>query len=287
MTKLTTPLLSLDAHGTLANQITVQTTNRQHIARTKPTPTDPKTPAQLFHRQDYQHYVAFWNTLSTTLKAQYKKSGNAAKMPALAYYLKNALPYPDNIIAHYLFQEPNGSTTHDSSPYKHTGIIYGATHVPGYSGNALYFDGTNDYVAPGSIHPVMTKGTLLARFKRTIKTGYQMILTDNSSYLELCFSGNSLQFYVHNTVIQVTNTVTDWQFAVGTFSQTDNYMRLYLGNSLIASGTYPGSTNAETSFIGGRGAVLSFKGDIDEVAILSEPLTISQIQKWNERGYPV
>jgi hypothetical protein len=54
---------------------------------------------------------------------------------------------PDDYINIYLkFNEGSGNTASDSSGHDYDGTIYGASWVTGYSGYALDFDGSNDYI---------------------------------------------------------------------------------------------------------------------------------------------
>ena len=52
----------------------------------------------------------------------------------------------DGLVAYYAFDESSGTTASDSSGNDLDGTVYGATSVTGKVGNALEFDGTNDYV---------------------------------------------------------------------------------------------------------------------------------------------
>ncbi|GAH26687.1 unnamed protein product, partial [marine sediment metagenome] len=51
----------------------------------------------------------------------------------------------DGLLAYWNFDEGSGNTAYDSSG-NNDGIINGATWTTGYSGYALDFDGTDDYV---------------------------------------------------------------------------------------------------------------------------------------------
>jgi hypothetical protein len=48
---------------------------------------------------------------------------------------------------YWKFDEGNGNTAYDSSDHNYDGTIYGASWTSGYSGDALDFDGVNDYVS--------------------------------------------------------------------------------------------------------------------------------------------
>ncbi len=72
MAKPQQPLMSLGARGTIAGSLTFQKRGRLTIARQKPTPTDPKSPAQLAQRQIYRDAVATWNALSPEEKEAWR-----------------------------------------------------------------------------------------------------------------------------------------------------------------------------------------------------------------------
>ena len=74
-------------------------------------------------------------------------------------------------VGHWKFDETSGTDAYDSSGNGHTGTVVGATWVSGVSGNALSFDGTNDYVemrpvqgVPPDLNPT-TAITVTAWFK--------------------------------------------------------------------------------------------------------------------------
>jgi len=50
------------------------------------------------------------------------------------------------LVAYWSFDEGSGNTLHDLSGNENHGTIYGAVWTGGKSGNALYFDGDDDYV---------------------------------------------------------------------------------------------------------------------------------------------
>jgi hypothetical protein len=87
---------------------------------------------------------------------QYLRLFNIIKIKAvilqLLFYL---LPFQygyaqtptDGLVAYWTFDEGTGTTAHDTSVYDHTGtLINGPSWVTGRQGNALSFDGINDYV---------------------------------------------------------------------------------------------------------------------------------------------
>ncbi|MBA7584127.1 hypothetical protein ES708_26080 [subsurface metagenome] len=96
MAKPKSPLLSLGARGSIGDTLTFQKRGRLTIARTKPIPTDPKSPAQLAWRQIYRDAVASWNSLTPEEKEAWR-----GVCPGLTDYqcfmraeLKNVEPTP-------------------------------------------------------------------------------------------------------------------------------------------------------------------------------------------------
>ncbi len=91
MSKLKLPLLSLEAHGTIADALTIQRRNRGSFARTKPIPTDPKSSAQLAHRQIYRDAVDKWNALSQEEKEAWR--GVCPGLTAYQCFMRSELKY--------------------------------------------------------------------------------------------------------------------------------------------------------------------------------------------------
>ena len=91
MAKVKIPLLSFAAHNTIGNSITFQSGSRQTIARTKPIPSDPKSPAQLIQRQKYRDAVTAWNALSPGEKEDWR--GVCRGLTAYQCFIKNELKY--------------------------------------------------------------------------------------------------------------------------------------------------------------------------------------------------
>ncbi len=91
MAKLKTPLLSFAAHNTIGKAITFQSGSRLTIARTKPIPSDPKSPAQLIQRQKYRDAVTAWNALSPGEKEDWR--GVCRGLTAYQCFIKSELAY--------------------------------------------------------------------------------------------------------------------------------------------------------------------------------------------------
>ena len=98
-------------------------------------------------------YSVSWTTSSSadgshTLGARARDAaGNLGTASSVAVSVANGTPSPSGLVAAYAFAEGMGTTTADGSGRGHVGTLSGATWTAaGRSGNALTFDGVNDWV---------------------------------------------------------------------------------------------------------------------------------------------
>ncbi|MBA7633839.1 hypothetical protein ES703_41410 [subsurface metagenome] len=91
MAKPKNPLLSLGARGTIADSLTFQKRGLGTIAREKPIPKDPKSPAQLAQRQRYKEAVAAWHSLTPQEKEAWR--GVCPGLTAYQCFMRAELPY--------------------------------------------------------------------------------------------------------------------------------------------------------------------------------------------------
>ena len=91
MSKLKSPLISLGARGTISDTLTFQKRGQATIARKKPVPTDPKSPAQLAQRQIYKDAVATWHALTPEEKEAWR--GVCPGLTAYQCFMSSQLKY--------------------------------------------------------------------------------------------------------------------------------------------------------------------------------------------------
>ncbi|MBA7583281.1 hypothetical protein ES708_25222 [subsurface metagenome] len=91
MAKPKSPLLSLGAGGTIADSLTFQKRGRGTIAREKPIPKDPKSEAQLAHRQIFIDAVDAWHALSAEEKETWR--GICPGLTAYQCFMRSELRY--------------------------------------------------------------------------------------------------------------------------------------------------------------------------------------------------
>ena len=212
------------------------------------------------------------------------------------------------LVAALGFEETGNTNVDDTSVVGATGTIRGALRVPGKIGNALFFDGVNDWVTfadtTGSAIDLGTGMTIEA----WVNPGSQM--TDwNTVVLKERGAGNlSYGLYAHDGFPQpsgfnspagytrtnpVANTtdravrtnaplpINQWTHLATTYDGAN--MRLYVNGVLVSTQPQTGSLSVSNGAlrIGGNNVFAGgefFHGLIDEVRIYNRALTVDQIQ---------
>ncbi|MCK5474461.1 MAG: LamG domain-containing protein, partial [Candidatus Aenigmarchaeota archaeon] len=204
-----------------------------------------------------------------------------------------------HLVAEWQFDEGSGSVLHDSSGNGNDGTIHGgATWTEGIKGNALSFDGIDDYVKIPytSILNITQEITIESSIRLKTNTSYGFILSKrNSEYgimpYELIYHKklNGFQFQTKNLSEHSWNFAIDkeppfvdvWYHIVGVFNGSD--MILYVNNKKTV-GTSVNSLSTNTAYlaIGKDGASNNqeyfFHGLIDEVRIYNRALSDEEIK---------
>jgi PKD repeat protein len=217
----------------------------------------------------------------------------------------------DGLVGYWNFDEGSGNILHDSSSYGNDGTIYGnPTWTTGISGNAINFDGINDWVDCGndaSLSP-LTAITLAAWYKPTISWsggGPDPIIDKpiNSNdwnelyqyHLSVCGDlypgpianhlGISLYIDIdgsYKLIKSPENMVSfnQWSFIVATYDGTT--MKLYIDNELISSIPVSGTMtnynqNLRIAKYKGGSEEIFLPGVIDEIRIYNRALNENEI----------
>ena len=199
-----------------------------------------------------------------------------------------------NPIASWTFEEGAGTTTVDVTGQGHDGTLNGPVWTIGQVGNALNFDGSNDYVEiPSAPFGFSTWNaiTVVAWVKNddgvvagtddiisywNYPTSKSWILTHHRNdryFWEIAGKGN----------ISGGTVSTNWVHVAGTYDAATGVMRLYVNGVEVASrtglsGTLP-SSNAQVRVGSQQDGSNYFGGIIDEAHIFDRALTQSEIQE--------
>jgi len=91
MPKVTGPLFSIAASGSLANAISYRKRPGYFQVEKKPVKRDLKSAAQLAHRSTFTSATSHWNSLSGASKAAYNALANPLRMTGYNYVIRSWL----------------------------------------------------------------------------------------------------------------------------------------------------------------------------------------------------
>lgn len=311
MTKTKTPLLSLDAHGTLASQFTFQKKDSLTMVRVKPTPSDPKTLLQMYQRWEVQDYIAYWQTLTDAQKLVYFRAGAKNHRTPVAEFLKGHLSELPDIVARYRLDTISGNTVMDSSKNAYHGTVFGPSLTDGIIDKALLFDGIDDYVRIPKADGVVNGDISVEAFIMIdpAQTAYDYIISKRHFWAGALYNYN---FWVHfNTTPANAALYFEYGDGVGNHYGAGAYhswtpgiwyhvaathdgtnVRLYINGALHA--TRPSAW----TMVGGANYYLCigcratrntgwWKGKIDNPIIRNRIETEAEIYLHSQRHYPL
>ncbi|MBW6537514.1 MAG: DUF11 domain-containing protein [Mariniphaga sp.] len=209
----------------------------------------------------------------------------------------------DGLVAEWHFDEGFGNVLKDSSGNGNDGTIYGATWVEGKYGQALSFDGVNDYVeVPDS--PELSGGgksltveawvkpesvsqhTVIGKYRDISSKDWGINILRNKLHFQYEFKGNNYDSFYGNSILN-TNV---WYHVAFVYSYTDKTTILYLNGMNDGMRTLPTDlpdtdTPVQIGRIGGSyGSIHHFKGLIDEIKISNRALSAEEIKSNYEQG---
>jgi len=212
------------------------------------------------------------------------------------------------LVGYWDFQEGAGDKAYDKSGYDNDGTLEASMTesdwVNGKMGQALDFDGSDDYVDTGDIEFLdgVSEFTLFAWMKRRSASDHVSIVkdlnvnnrlginfyNDGNVYLNLSQDGQQWGYFSSND--------TDWHHVVLVFdgSQSDNAGRLKgyfdgVQQTLSWANTIPAATDDNSaSFLFGRSPANSTytDGSIDEVRIYNRALSAGEVERLYKLSQP-
>ena len=195
------------------------------------------------------------------------------------------------LVAAYNFDEGTGTTAADSSGNGLTGDISGAVWAAGRNGNALAFDGANDWVTVNDANALdLTRVTISAWVRPSAHTPWTtVVLKETSGDLAYALyandDGSRPAGYVQiggvhgvatGTAVVPINTWTHL-----TYTYDGARMRLYVNGTLVRTVTRTGNIVLSTGAlrIGGNSSWGEyFTGLIDDVRVYNRALSLAEVQ---------
>jgi hypothetical protein len=203
-----------------------------------------------------------------------------------------SLPAAGGPVAAYSFNSSSGSSLPDASGNGHTGAIRGARWTSGRYGNALQFDGSDDWVTvPDAPDLDLASGmTLMAWVYPTSSYGTRDVLIKEGAGYEIYnlyarqygAPGSQATARVNGSLREVTGPALPpnvWSHLASSYDGTT--LRLYVNGVQRAQLTVGGpiATSSGVLRLGGNSLWGEFfQGKIDEVRIYSRALDASEIQ---------
>ncbi len=206
-------------------------------------------------------------------------------------------PPGTDLLGYWKFDEGRGSTATDSSAYGHHGTIFGATWAPGKIGQALAFDGTNDYVQiPRDPSLDNLQGLTMAAWVYPRQDKHWHVLDKGDGDKRLYSEGvnRTLDGRVRYSGTQAyakspNNTIllNEWQHIAMTWSRATNSARLYHNGAEVTYTTQDigtGTPQDDTDYpftIGVRaalGPVTFLNGLLDDLRLYNRPLSAPEIR---------
>jgi len=199
--------------------------------------------------------------------------------------------------AYYRFDTGSGTTLVDSSGNGNDGIISGASWVSGKFGNALEFDGENDYVnisdSPSLslknmtitfwFYPKSTKRRVLQK-----QLEYDFYINDNSE-LEFWFSDGSFWYGGSSEGCYLSVSLNQWHFVAAEVN-TSGIGKLYVDGNIVTCQAYEPFYLGDTSNPLRLGTTIDsqqfFNGTIDELRIFNRTLTDEEISYLYNQYHP-
>ncbi|MBI2547602.1 MAG: hypothetical protein HYW23_04125 [Candidatus Aenigmarchaeota archaeon] len=212
-------------------------------------------------------------------------------------------PTDDGLLAYWSFSEGTGTATYDKSPYGYDGTLTNfdfnssSNWASGKYGNALMFDGRNDYVIASSV-PTGNAITIAAWINDTNTTSYKDVISKGSANdyelrIDNPSEGGKLSCFIriNNTIEGSGNgrisspsvlSLNTWHFVACSYDNVTQVKNLYVDGQLVTVQTniIGNLTNSNNNvYIGANGGTLNFwNGTMDEVRIYNRSLSYDEIR---------
>lgn len=298
---LKSPLLSLDARGTIGDTLTLQKRGQATIIRRKPTPAYRYTLPQAYQRWLYEDYAYLWRQQSVATKQRYATAGSRHHLTGFQYWMKVMLLTMPDIVGWWRLDEKAGAIAYDSSQNNNNGTIIGVSPATGLINGGYFFDGVNDkIVCPNppsaalitlesciypTAYPFVEHGIFFKGLAPPATRAYSLKLTNTGNIIFYCYTG-ALQNVV---TITAPISLNNWYHVLATYDGV-NHSQIFVNDTLELNdfGTIAGPI-VDLSTVFSLGAIWTgdwFKGYQDNSLIFNRVLDRTEITRHSKRRYP-
>ena len=187
------------------------------------------------------------------------------------------------------------NNTNDSSGYENSGTIVGApAYVAGMFGQALEFDGTDDFVSTqfnpnneiGDLNAFTVSSWIRPRDSVSNQEAIGSWYVDDKRFY---FGIKDGDYYwglgsIFDVTTQTVPVLHKWQHLVWVYEGGSNNMLLYLDGENTYSEAYSGNGDMPDVGIPLGGGTQNFNGALDEVRIYNQALSLAEIQQLYAQG---
>lgn len=301
MARPKTPLLSIDAAGTLGDRLTFTHRQNLNVITIKPTPTDRRTLLQQYQRWLYQDYSYYWQTLTPEQKASWRGYYKHLRLPTYAHYLRYHLKHLPIHAAIWHLDTLLDGTSPDSSRNANTLTVYGTSPVPAVIDGGLSFDGITDWATAPGTPSLDLKTTLTLESFLTFDQNFADWATlIGKDVVAICYAiligpGGSIRAWLRqsdNTLILLAEAayLTHGQTYHLAMTADGSYLHLLVDGIETPNSPmlYDGTILSEptTRIVIGRRFANRLPGIIDQAGIYNVALPQSLIKNHAERTYP-
>jgi len=200
------------------------------------------------------------------------------------------------LVGYWSLDEGTGTTAVDGSGNSNTGTLTGPQWTKGKVGNALSFDGINDYADCGNLGAFPTTGAIVFWMKPSQILSYRNPLSthfpgEGGIRFEMTTAGKFVAYKGEEHVYTASLQADTWYHVALVWNVTGNNVIGYLNGTSVFNEAHTSWGILLDSVQIGRGydttANRHFKGIIDEVRIYNRALTVEEIRYQYNRGGPV
>jgi hypothetical protein len=188
-----------------------------------------------------------------------------------------------SLVGYWSMDYYNTTGIFDNSTYKNNGSFNGGLStsniVAGMRGQALTFDGSDDYVTLNSVTPSGNKTISVWVKPYSTGTGSQRAILGN--YIAQVNSGGTLSHYNDITYLSSSFGLNygEWSHAVFVLDESTNSITFYINGVFAGTQSSP-KFSSTTNIIGAyaAGPDFDFNGSMDELMIFNRPLSATEVK---------